>query len=259
MFESLYIAATGMRAGQESITTISNNLANLNTVGFKKSRASFDDIFYRDTAGVDASKTFAGNHSQVGMGTSIAEVQKIFDKGDLKATSNALDVAINGKGFLEVNLPNDEHAYTRDGALQVGTDGYLQTKDGYKLSAMIAVPPDAASIKISESGVVTAAIADTNEMLEIGQIEVSDFVNESDLKALGNGLYIPTETTGSVAYSLPGENSTGKLQQGFLESSNVEMVSELMDLVVAQQMFSVNSQVIKASDHLMQLVNNLRQ
>ena len=258
MLDSLYIAATGMHAEQSQIDTIANNLANLNTTAFKKSRVSFDDLLYR-TAVVSSSEIDQFEDSaKVGMGSSVGSINKNFANGDLKATNNPLDVAISGKGFIEVLLDNGEPAYTRNGALAVNEQGYLQTMNGYQLAAKIQLPPDATEVFIRENGTVEARIDNSEDLLEVGQIDMVSFLNDSSLNPVGDNLFIATEESGQPMYSTAGEDGAGTLKQGFLEGSNVDLVEEMMNLVVAQRAYEVNSQIVKATDEMLRISNNLR-
>jgi flagellar basal-body rod protein FlgG len=258
MLDSLYIAATGMHAEQSQIDTIANNLANLNTTAFKKSRVSFDDLLYR-TAVVSSSEIDQfEDSSKVGMGSSVGSITKNFANGDLKATNNPLDVAISGKGFIEVLLDNGEPAYTRNGALAVNEQGYLQTMNGYQLAAKVQLPPDATEVFIRENGTVEARIDNSEDLLEVGQIDMVSFLNDSSLNPVGDNLFIATEESGQPMYSTAGEDGAGTLKQGFLEGSNVDLVEEMMNLVVAQRAYEVNSQIVKATDEMLRISNNLR-
>lgn len=256
MIDALFIAATGMKAEQAQIDSISNNLANLNTTGFKKSRVGFEDLMYRDMVGEASSLNRMDRQLMAGLGTSVSSVTRDFKPGDLKPTQNPLDVAIDGSGFLEVQLENGEYAYTRKGALKINQDGLLATVDGKALAGRVQIPIEATALKILQDGSVIANV--DNEELNVGTIELAMFTNAADLQPLGEGLFIPTEKSGPALYAEAGTHGTGALMQGFLESSNVDLVEEMLSLVVAQRAYEVNSQIVRASDEIMRINNNLR-
>lgn len=256
MIDAFYVAATGMIAEQSQLNIISNNLANVDTPAYKKSRVAFEDLIYKNSSAVSDLNAYHGN-ARIGMGSNVADIYKIFETGDLKQTSSPLNVAIRGSGFLEVTLPNGDYAYTRNGALKISNEGYLQTINGYNLSNNIVIPPDAESIAIREDGAVEAIV--DNEVVQLGEIQMAAFLDPSGLEAQGNGLYMATDNSGDVVYAKPGENGIGTLQQGYVEASNVDLVEELVNLMVAQKAFGSNSQVLRASDEMMRIINNLRQ
>lgn|SRR3990167_9207013 len=256
MIDALFIAATGMKAEQTQIDNISNNLANINTNAYKKSRVGFEDLMYRDMTAETSMIDRMSGQMVAGLGTSVSAVTRDFQAGDLKATQNPLDVAIDGAGFLEVTLENGEYAYTRNGALKINQDGFLTTIDGKLLSGNIQVPSDATALKILQNGAVQANIG--TEEVDVGQLELASFTNVDNLRPIGEGLFAPTEQSGPALYSEPGTNGTGATMQGFLEASNVNLVEEMLSLVVAQRAYEVNSQIVRASDEIMQINNNLR-
>jgi len=258
MLDALYIAISGMQAELTQLDTISNNLANLNTTAFKRSNVSFDDLVYRDAIASAADLNRTDGNSRVGMGAGVSSIAKDFSVGDLMATENPLDIAIRGLGFLEVDTGNGEYAFTRSGALKLDSDGYLVTMNGERLSANIQVPADATDIYIAQDGAVSARLNGESSLLEIGQIELASFLNPTSLEPIGANLYRATENTGGMTIAKPGEDGTGFLAQGFLEGSNVNLVSEMMNLVVTQRAYSANSQVIRAVDEMLQINNNLR-
>lgn len=256
MSDALYISATGLRAQEEQINVIANNLSNVNTPGFKKSRVSFEDLMYKSTGATDLSVSAGGN--KVGVGANVTSINKVFSVGDMKKTDRALDLGIRGDGFFEVSMPDGSYAYTRTGAFQVNNDGVLVNSDGYQVSPMIQIPPDAQDILIKSDGTVSVKIAGEDNPVDLGQLEIADFVNASGLNPVGSNLYLPTNESGDALYSSPGQNGAGLIAQGFLEASNVELVQELTDLMVAQRAYEINSKVIKAADEMMGIVNNLR-
>jgi flagellar basal-body rod protein FlgG len=258
MMDALYIAATGMHAEQAQLDTISNNLANMNTAAFKRSSVTFDDLLYREAVSSSSAVDRATNSLQVGMGTGIASISKDFSVGDLRATGNPLDVAIRGLGFLEVDLGNGEFGFSRNGSMKVDADGYLAMVSGQRLSTNIQIPPDATDVFIDKEGAVSVRINGEQELLEVGRIELVNFLNPTSLEPIGENLYVSTDESGSPMFSVPGEDGTGGIAQGFLEGSNVNMVEEMMTLVVTQRAYEVNSQVIRATDEMLRINNNLR-
>lgn len=256
MLDAIYIATSGMKAEQAEIDNISNNLANLNTNGFKKSNVSFEDLMYRELSGVVSDINALQNDTSSGLGTAVAAVKKDFKPGDLRPTQNPMDIAIQGDGFLEVVLDNGDVAYTRNGALKVSEDGLLSIVTGEKLASGIRIPSDAQSLSITDDGKVIVTV--NNEEVEVGDIELASFVSNTELQSVGGGLYMETEGSGRALFSMPGENGVGKLQQGFIEASNVDLVEEMMALMIAQRAYEVSSQVIRASDEMLKINNNLR-
>lgn len=260
MLDSLYIGATGMAAQQMNVDAISNNLANVNTPTYKKTRVVFEDLLIQETGrpgGSDPAGTTAAAN-MLGLGTALASSGKIFTDGDPKQTQNPLDVAIRGRGFLEVVLPDGSAGYTRSGTLQVGRDGVLATSDGAPLKGSIQVPPDAKDLVIDANGRVTVALPNQTDRDEIGQLDLVNFVNPAGLKPIGDNLYAATDKSGEPATGKPGDEGFGTLAQGFLESSNVKLVDELISLIVAQRAYQVNAKVIQASDEMLGISNNLR-
>lgn len=256
MSDSLYIAATGMHTQQEMLNVISNNLANLNTPGYKKSRISFVDLMYKDVSQPQTSADLSAY--QLGSGSAVAGVTKSFSMGEIKTTERQLDVAINGDGLFEVNLLDGSKAYTRNGSLNVSTDGYLTTNNGYQLSSLIHVPEGTTNLVIGSDGVVQAAIQGETGLVRIGQIELAKFTSTENLKALGGNLYLPTAESGDAMLGKPGEEGNGLVQQGFLEASNVNLIDEMVTMMLAQRAFEINSKVLQVSDEILSLSNNMR-
>ena len=258
MLDSLYIAATGMNAQQMGIDTISNNLANVSTPAFKKGRVGFQDLMYRELARANGLAGSAANTVRSGVGVGVAGAGKLFMAGELKKTEAPLDLAIRGRGFLEVVLDDGTHAYTRAGALQVDKNGMLSTGEGYLLEPAIEVPSDASSITIETGGRVLATVPNEAEPVEIGIIQLADFVNPGGLRPQGDNVYLPSERSGDAFVGKPGEANFGTLAQGFLESSNVKLIEEFINLIVAQRAYEVSAKAIQASDEMLGIVNNLR-
>jgi flagellar basal-body rod protein FlgG len=257
MLDSLYIAATGMHAQQLNVDTISNNLANVNTTGYKRSRLAFEDALYREVSR-SGGLLGAGGAARFGAGVSVAETAKVFSDGDLRKTDGALDVAIRGAGFFEVLLPDGSRAYTRSGTLRVNQDGVLATGEGHVILPALQVPADATEIAIDTAGNVTARVPGEARAVELGRFELARFVNPAGLSAVGGNLYLATQRSGDALMGKAADEGYGTLAQGFLESSNVKLVEEMIGLVLAQRAFEVNARAVQASDELLGLVNNLR-
>lgn len=259
MNDSLYIAATGMHAQQTNVDTIANNLTNINTPGFKKSRVNFQNLVYRETAGsapVDGMQAAMGIAQ--GSGVGIASLAKLFVAGELKRTDTPLDVAIQGDGLFEVELADGTRAYSRGGSLQVNRDGMLATADGNPIKPGIHIGTDAKEIIVKADGQVLVKSGNRTTATEVGRIELAVFADPSGLAALGDGLYRPTERSGDATYGKPGEDRFGTVAQGFVESSNVNMVDEMVNLMVAQRAYEMSVKVIQASDEMLGMSNNLR-
>jgi len=257
MSDALFISATGMHAQQTQVDTIANNLANLNTTAFRKSRVAFEPLMPVAMQGGNA-LGLEGADSYKGMGATVSAVIPDFSAGELKQTQRDLDLAIDGRGFFEVQLPDGSLAYSRQGALRVDRDGTLVTASGLPLSARISVPGDAQSLVIEADGRVRAKFEGSDDLSEVGFLEIAQFVSERNLKPMGDSLYLATPESGDASYGRPGENGAGKLAQGYLESSNVQMVEEMTSLMVAQRAYEANSKVLMAADEMLGIVNNLR-
>jgi flagellar basal-body rod protein FlgG len=257
---SLWTATSGMSAQNLNMDVIANNLANVSTGGFKKSRADFQDLLYQIMK-VPGSPTSADTKSptgiQVGLGVKPAAITKVFTEGDIIQTENPLDVAIEGAGFYQVTLPDGNIAYTRAGSLKLDGDGRLTTSDGYPLDPEIVIPEDAREITISETGVVSAIVGDDTISTEIGNLDLADFINEAGLIAIGRNLFRETEASGTAVIGTPGSDGIGTLLQGYVENSNVNLVEELTHMITAQRAFEVNSKVITSSDEMMQTTTNM--
>lgn len=258
MIDSLYIGATGLNAQQLNVDTIANNLANVNTTGFKRSRVNFEDVMYREVQRANGLPGSERNAHLVGSGVGVAGTHKLFTAGELKKTDNAFDIAIRGEGFLEAVLADGRQVYTRTGRLTVNKDGFLATSEGHALKPSISVPSNAKAIAIGSDGMVLATFANGRKPEEIGQIELANFRNVSGLTPLGENLYRSTEASGEATFGKPGEDGRGLVAQGYLETSNVKLVEEMVGLMVAQRAYEVSAKVIQVSDELMSLSNNLR-
>jgi flagellar basal-body rod protein FlgG len=252
MIDSLYIGATGMAAQQTNVDTISNNLANANTPTYKKSRVVFEDLLMQQAAAAGQAP------GTTGLGTALAASGKIFTDGELVKSQNALDVAIRGRGFLEVVLADGSSGYTRSGTLQVNRDGVLTTADGNALKASIQIPPDAKDVVIDANGNVSVGLPNQTDREQVGQLELVNFMNPTGLNPIGDNLYAATDKSGDPVQGKAGDDGFGTIAQGFLEASNVNYVDELVNLVVAQRAYQVNAKVIQASDDMLNITNNLR-
>lgn len=257
MINSLYIGATGMQAQQTNVDAIANNLANVNTAGFKKSRISFEDLVYRQL--VPNAQVGDSNPSAVamGLGTFVSSNAKSFLPGDLKETDSPLDFAIRGNGFFEVTLPDGSSAYTRLGSFRITSDGLLGTQAGYALKQRIQIPAEALDVVVDASGKVSAHMPNQTQMTELGQIELTNFTNPQGLDPIGENLYTAGQLAGDARISKPGEEGAGTVAQGYLESSNVKLAEEMVNLVLAQRAYELNAKIIQTSDDMLSISNNL--
>lgn len=260
--KSLDIAATGMLAQQLNVEVISNNIANMNTTGFQRRRAEFQDLLYQDLRRVGSASSDAGTivpaGVQVGLGVQPAAVYRITEQGALNITDNPFDLAINGKGYFMIELPTGETAYTRAGAFQISADGDLVTPDGFPVQPGITIPIDATSVSINANGLVSVTIAGQVAPQQVGQIELANFPNQAGLVAIGDNLLLESPASGAASTGTPGAVGFGSIEQGALEASNVNVVTEITDLITAQRAYEMNSRVIQASDEMMQSVSQLR-
>lgn len=258
MFDALYVGATGLYAQQTNVDTVANNLANMNTTAFKKSRINFDDLVYRELSAQYAGRDKALAPVRVGSGTQVSTVSKMFTQGELIQSESPYDLAINGEGFFTVLMSDGSSAYGRSGTLQVNTDGLLALSNGLVLQPSISVPSDSQELVIDRNGKVSVILNGETTATEIGQIELAMFTNPSGLKPIGDNLYVSTEQSGDAQIGDAGEGGRGALAQKFLEGSNVRMVDELVNLILAQRAFEANSKVVQASDEILSMINNLR-
>jgi len=261
MMQSLYTASTGMLAMQTQIDTTANNIANVNTIGFKKSRAEFADLMYHvmeyaGTSTSDVTKSPTG--IEVGLGVRPTAINKIFSEGSLKQTDNQLDIAITGQGFFKMELPDGTEVYSRNGAFKIDENGTMVNSDGYVLVPQITIPEDATNLSIGTDGIVTVVQPGQTQATQVGQINTSNFINPAGLHSMGDNLYIETDSSGQAVEGTPGINGLGVLRQGFVELSNVELVVELTDLITGQRAYDSNSKVITTSDEMLQTTNNLK-
>lgn len=259
---SLSTGATGMMAQQLNVEVISNNIANMSTTGFKRQRAEFQDLLYQNmrrpgSTSSDAN-TIVPSGIQVGVGVRTAGVYRINEQGNLSSTGNTYDLAISGKGFFQVTLPSGETAYTRAGSFQINADGQMVTVDGYLLNPQITVPQGALSVNIDATGIVEARIAGQVNAQQLGQIQLATFVNEAGLEATGDNLYLETAASGQATAGNPNAVGFGVLRQGYVETSNVNPVQEITNLITAQRAYEMNSKIITASDEMLQTATRLR-
>ena len=255
MMRALYTAASGMEAQQYQMDTISNNLANVNTTGFRRNEARFQDLVYQEMRApgspVGASVVPVGQ--DVGLGVKVGSSEKIFTQGNLIQTGNPLDIAIEGDGFFQVTQPDGTTAYTRDGSFKRDANGAIVTADGYFVNPQITIPQNAQSISIGEDGTVSALVPGSNLPQQLGQIQLARFVNPAGLSPVGgHNLYTQTAASGAPIVSQAGLNGTGSLQGGYLENSNVQVVQEIVNMIVSQRAFEANSKSITAADEMLQ-------
>ncbi|MBI2889669.1 MAG: flagellar basal-body rod protein FlgG [Nitrospirae bacterium] len=262
MIRSLYTSATGMSAQQLNVDVIANNLANVNTTGFRRSRVEFQDLFYQTLRAPGAPSVLLGTEVpmglQVGLGVRPVGTSKIFLQGTFEKSNNPFDIAIEGNGFFQVQKPNGEIAYTRAGSFSPDSQGRLMTPDGLLLSPELAVPSDAVQVSIEKDGTVSALIDGEITPVELGTVELARFVNPGGLQSVGDNLFLPTAASGEPIVGIPGEEGFGQLSQGFLESSNVNTVEELVHMILAQRAYELNSRVVQASDEMLQTANGLK-
>jgi len=261
MIRSLWTAATGMEAQQLNIDVISNNLANVNTAGFKKSRVDFQDLLYqmvRPAGTTEAQGAQVPTGIQVGLGTRPAAVQKIFTQGDFQQTQNPLDLVIEGDGFFQILLPSGKTAYSRDGTFKLDAQGRVVTSDGYPLDPQITIPPEATSISVGSDGTVSVILAGQNAPQEVGQIQIAKFSNPAGLNNMGRNLFTISAASGEPIVDTPGLNGLGTLAHGFVEMSNVKVVEEMVNMIVAQRAYEINAKAIQTADEMLNIANNLR-
>ncbi|MBP9490708.1 MAG: flagellar basal-body rod protein FlgG [Aliarcobacter sp.] len=261
MIRGLYTAATGMNSMQHQIDVTSNNIANVNTTGFKQDRAEFQDLMYETlnyTAGQTTQTTINPTGIDVGLGVRISGIQKNFTEGDLKLTSNPLDLAIEGKGFFQITLPSGETAYSRNGAFKLNNEGSIVNGNGYPLAPEIVVPDNVTNLSIGKDGIVTATDPQTGDVVDLGQITIADFINPAGLIPLGESLFMVSDASGDVLEGNPTEEQFGSIQQGMIELSNVKLVNEMVDLITAQRAYEANSKAITTTDSMLDTVNRLK-
>jgi flagellar basal-body rod protein FlgG len=259
---ALDIAGTGMQAQQTNVEVISNNIANMTTTGFKRRRAEFQDLIYQNLRRVGSNSSDAGtilpSGAQIGLGVNTAAIYRIDEQGNLQQTGNTLDLAIQGSGWFQVTLPTGETAYTRDGSFGLSPAGQIVTADGYVVLPGITLPANATSIAINSTGQVQATLQGTTTPALVGQFQLAAFPNDAGLDAQGSNLFLQTAASGAPATGTPGATGLGTTQQGFIETSNVNIVTEITDLITAQRAYEMNSKVITAGDQMLSTLTNLR-
>lgn len=261
MIRALRTAASGMTAQQLNVDNIANNLANVNTTGFKKSKVEFQDIMYqtlRKPGVQSAVGAVTPTALDIGYGSKPVATTREYSVGTLQQTGNPLDIAIEGDGFLQVQQPDGTTAYTRDGSIKLTAEGRLATADGFILTPEITIPEDATSIAIGFDGMVSVVQPGSNDATEVGQIELARFINPAGLSAIGHNLFQETPASGTPITGVPSESGMGRINQGYLEMSNVDVVTEMVNMIVAQRAYEINSKAIQTADDMTSLVNNLK-
>jgi flagellar basal-body rod protein FlgG len=261
MVRGLYTASTGMMAQQQQIDVISNNIANVNTASFKKDRAEFQDLMYQSlnyTSQATSADTTNPVGIDVGLGVRISGIQKSFTQGSLKATGNSLDISIEGKGFFQVTLPNGEIAYTRNGSFKLDEEGAIVNAQGYKLNPEITIPNTVDNLSIGVDGTVSGLNPTTGTTQTLGNITVAIFVNPAGLIPYGETMYLKSDASGDATVGTPSQNAFGALKQGMLESSNVALVQEMVNLITAQRAYEANSKSISTADNMLDTINRLK-
>ncbi len=258
MHASLWISKTGLGAQEQKLNTISNNLANVGTTGFKRDRAVFNDLLYqikRQPGAASSQDTTLPSGLQQGTGVRTVATQKVFGIGNIEITENPLDMAINGRGFFQVLMPDGSLGYSRDGTFQVDNTGQIVTAQGYVMQPAITIPATAATTTIGSDGVVSVLDAATGATTQVGQVQLADFVNPSGLQAIGGNLFRETTASGAATTSNPGLNGLGSIYQGAIENSNVSVVEELVNMIATQRAYEMNSKVISTVDQMLQYIN----
>ena len=259
---SLDIAGTGMQAQQTNVEVISNNIANMTTTGFKRSRAEFQDLLYQNLRRVGSNSsdngTIVPSGAQLGLGVKTAAIYRIHEQGNIQQTSNSLDVAIKGKGYFQITLPSGDTAYTRDGTFSLSPDGQIVTADGYPVAPGITIPQNAQDVSINAGGDVQVTIAGQTASQTVGTLNLATFANEAGLASTGDNLYLATSASGNPVTGNPNSTGFGSVMAGFVETSNVNVVTEITNLITAQRAYEMNSRVITTSDQMSSTLTNLR-
>ncbi|HET6804168.1 MAG TPA: flagellar basal-body rod protein FlgG [Frateuria sp.] len=259
MFSSLWVAKTGLDAQQTRMDVVSHNLANANTTGFKSSRASFQDLVYqnlRQPGGQTTEQTNTPSGLMLGTGVRVVGNEKLFTQGNIEQTGNSLDLAIQGRGFLQVTMPDGTIAYTRDGSLHMDQNGQVVTANGYAVDPAITIPANAQSITIGSDGTVSITLPGQAAPQQVGTVQLADFINPAGLQPNGDNLYLETASSGTPQIGQPGLNGLGTLAQGSLESSNVNVVEQMVDMIETQRTYEMNSKAISAADQMLQFLTN---
>ncbi|MCE8019861.1 flagellar basal-body rod protein FlgG [Halomonas sp. MCCC 1A11036] len=260
MIKSLWTAKTGLESQQVKLDVISNNLANVSTNGFKRSRAVFEDLLYQNLRQPGAQNNVQNrlpSGMQVGTGVRPVATERLHTQGGVEHTGNSRDLAINGNGFFQVLLPDGTTAYTRDGSFQLDENGQMVTANGYPLEPAIIIPDNALSISIGEDGIVSVTQPGVNQSLEVGQINISTFVNPTGLESVGGNLYLETTASGPRNETMPGMNGAGRLFQNYVETSNVNVVEEMVSMIQTQRAYEINSRAVQTSDEMLARLSQL--
>jgi flagellar basal-body rod protein FlgG len=260
MIRSLWISKTGLDAQQTQMDVIANNLANVSTNGFKRSRAVFEDLLYqtlRQPGAQSSGQTQLPSGLQLGTGVRPVATERVFTQGNLQQTSNPMDVAIQGQGFFQVQMPDGSAAYTRDGSFQVNAQGQLVTASGFAVQPAIQIPANTLSVTVGRDGTVSALRAGTTAPTQIGTIQLTAFMNPAGLQSVGENLYVETAASGAPTANAPGTNGVGLLSQGYVETSNVNVVEELVGMIQTQRAYEINSKAIQSSDQMLQKLSQL--
>ncbi|CAM3850500.1 MULTISPECIES: flagellar basal-body rod protein FlgG [Rahnella] len=260
MIPSLYIAKTGLDAQQTNMDVIANNLANVSTNGFKRQRAVFEDLLYqtvRQPGAQSSEQTNLPSGLQIGTGVRPVSTERLFSQGNLSQTSNSKDIAVKGEGFFQVQLPDGTTAYTRDGSFQVDQNGQLVTSSGYQVIPAITIPANALSMTVGRDGIVSVTTQGQTAAQQVGQLTLSTFINNSGLESLGENLYQETQSSGAPTESTPGLNGAGLLYQGYVETSNVNVAEELVNMIQTQRAYEINSKAVSTSDEMLQKLSQL--
>ncbi len=261
MLRALWTAASGMQTQQLNIDVIANNLANVNTAGFKKSRADFQDLMYQNlksTGSPSTNSTQIPSGIQIGLGAKTAAVTKVFTPGNITQSGNDLDLAIEGDGFFQVQLPDGSTSYTRAGAFKKDNQGRIVTSDGYPLIPEIVIPNNASKVTIGNDGTVSVLQAGQNTPTSVGTIQLANFSNPTGLSSMGHNLYVPSDSSGTATTGTAGQNGFGTIDQGCLEMSNVSVMEEMVSMIMSQRAYETNSKAVQAADEMLQQANNLR-
>ncbi len=258
MHAALWVSKTGLAAQDKMMTTISNNLANVSTTGFKRDRAEFEDLLYqinRQPGAQSSQDTQLPSGLQLGTGVKVVGTQKIFTQGSLQTTEQPLDMAINGRGFFQILTPNGDIAYSRDGSFHLDADGQIVTSTGYPLEPGIVLPDDVQTFTVGEDGTVSISVFGDPGIQQIGNIQTADFINPAGLQAIGGNLFIETASSGAPQVGNPGQNGLGQVLQNTLENSNVSVVEEMVNMITTQRAYEMNSKVISTADQMLQYIS----
>jgi flagellar basal-body rod protein FlgG len=261
MIRALWTAASGMQSQQINIDVIANNLANINTTGFKKSRPDFQDLMYQNLKSVGSpstNSTEVPSGIQIGLGSKAAAVTKVFSAGNITQSGNDLDVAIEGDGFFQIIMPDGSTAYSRDGAFKKDSQGRIVNSDGYPLSPEMVIPSNASKVSIGNDGTVTVLQAGQTTPTTVGTIQLATFSNPAGLSSMGHNLYQPTDASGTANTGTAGQNGIGTLSQGFLEMSNVSVMEEMVNMIISQRAYETNTKAVQAADEMLQQTNNIK-